>query len=611
MAESEPTSAASVDLQPTGRRALVRRGTTILEAAQVSGVELVAICGGNGTCGSCRVRHVAGELSAPNSVEEDLLTEPEVLAGIRLACQARALGDVRVDIPPESLTALQRLQVEGQAIDVTVDPPVPAYDVVIEPPVLRDLRSDASRLIDALAQAQVPAALLGVRVLRECSDVLREQHWRVRVAVNRARPLPEVVAILPSSTVVLGLAVDVGTTKVAGYLVDLATGHAVARSGAMNPQIAYGEDVVSRITYANSSPTGARVLHDRVVEGINRLVDELCAQAKAHRTQIVDAVVVGNTAMHHLVVGLPVRQLGEAPYVASVSEPLDLFASDVGIQLAPASSLYLPPNIAGYVGADHVSMLLATGVCDGKKTVLAMDIGTNTEISLAHGGELWTCSTASGPAFEGAHIHDGMRAVPGAIERVRYHEGGFLVHAIGEMPPVGLCGSGILDAVAEGVSAGIIDSRGALSKTHPLVYRASGGLSCLLVPARLSGHGRDVVFTRSDVNEIQLAKGAIRTGADLLLRAAGIEAGDVQEVVVAGAFGTYLDIGSAVRIGMLPDLPRERFRQVGNAAGQGAQHMLISRERRAHALEIARRSQYIELTTHVSFTDTFVQSLSL
>ncbi len=611
MADSQSTSAASVDLQPTGRRALVRKGTTILEAAQTAGVELVAICGGNGTCGSCRVRHVGGELSAPNSVEEDLLTEPEVLSGMRLACQAKALGDVRVDIPPDSLTATQRLQVEGQAVDVTVDPPVSAFDVAVEPPILRDLRSDARRLIDALVHAQSPAPVLGINVLRSCSETLREQHWLARVGVNRARALPEVVAILPQNTAMLGLAVDVGTTKVAGYLVDLSSGETVARAGAMNPQIAYGEDVVSRITYANSSAAGARVLHERVIDGINRLVDELCTQAGTKRTQIVDAVVVGNTAMHHLVVGLPVRQLGEAPYVAAVAEPLDLYALDVGIHLAPAATLYLPPNIAGYVGADHVSMLLATGVCDADRTVLAMDVGTNTEISLAHGGALWTCSTASGPAFEGAHIHDGMRAVPGAIERVRYHDGGFLVHAIGEVRPVGLCGSGILDAVAEGVTAGIIDSRGALSKTHPLVHRASGGLACLVVPARLSGHGRDVVFTRSDVNEIQLAKGAIRTGADILLEAAGIQAEDVEEVVVAGAFGTYLDIGSAIRIGMMPDLPRERFRQVGNAAGRGAEHLLVSRERRAHALEIARRSQYIELTTHANFTDTFVHALSL
>jgi uncharacterized 2Fe-2S/4Fe-4S cluster protein (DUF4445 family) len=544
-------------------------------------------------------------------VEEELLSEREALSGLRLACQAKALGDVRVDVPPESLTAAQRLQVEGQAIDVTLDPPVSAFDVVIEPPIMRDLRSDASRLIDGLVKAQCGAPTLGVQVLRSCSETLRDLQWLARVAVHRGRPLPEVVAILPQTTTALGLAIDVGTTKVAGYLVDLGTGDTVARAGAMNPQIAYGEDVVSRITYANSSPAGARILHVRVIEGINRLVDELCAQAEARRTQIVDSVVVGNTAMHHFVVGLPVRQLGEAPYVAAVAEPLDMYASDVGVHLAQAATMYLPPNIAGYVGADHVSMLLATGACDGGRTVLAMDVGTNTEISLAHEGALWTCSTASGPAFEGAHIHDGMRAVPGAIERVRYHGGGFMVHAIGEVPPVGLCGSGILDAVAEGVSAGIIDSRGALSKAHPLVHRAGGGLSCLLVPARQSGHGRDVVFTRSDVNEIQLAKGAIRTGANLLLEAAGIDASAVQEVVVAGAFGTYLDIGSAIRVGMLPNLPRERFRQVGNAAGRGAEHLLVSRARRVRALEIARRAQYVELTTHEHFTDTFVQALSL
>jgi uncharacterized 2Fe-2S/4Fe-4S cluster protein (DUF4445 family) len=339
------------------------------------------------------------------------------------------------------------------------------------------------------------------------------------------------------------------------------------------------------------------------------MVGELCEQAGAHRGQIVDAVVVGNTAMHHFVTGLPVRQLGEAPYVASVSDSLLASAEEIGLKLDSGAMLYLPPNIAGYVGSDHVAMLLASGLADTTQTVLALDIGTNTEISLAHKGAIWACSTASGPAFEGAHIHDGMRAAPGAIEHVRFLKGAFQVQTIGGAAPVGICGSGILDAVAQGLEEGIIDERGSLAKGHPLVSRTESGPTCLLVPAGRAGHGRDVVFTRSDVNEIQLAKGAIRAGTELLLKEAGIGAASLDSVVVAGAFGTYLDLESAIRVGLLVDVGRERYRQVGNAAGRGAEQLLLSRERRMLADHLAKRVRYIELTVHRSFTEMFAQSL--
>jgi uncharacterized 2Fe-2S/4Fe-4S cluster protein (DUF4445 family) len=417
------------------------------------------------------------------------------------------------------------------------------------------------------------------------------------------------VSIQPAGGALLGLAVDAGTTKLAAYLVDLASGATLARVGAMNPQTAYGEDVVTRITYANTAVGAAQLLHERLVDELNRMVGELCTRAGAHRGQIVDAVVVGNTAMHHFVAGLPVRQLGEAPYVASVSDPVVVRAEEIGVQLDSGATLYLPPNIAGYVGSDHVAMLLASGLADTMQTVLALDIGTNTEISLSHKGAIWSCSTASGPAFEGAHIHDGMRAAPGAIEHVRFLQGAFQVQTIAGAAPIGICGSGILDAVAQGLEAGIIDERGSLVKGHPLVSRTESGPACLLVPAGRSGHGRDVVFTRSDVNEIQLAKGAIRAGTELLLEEAGIGASSLDNVIVAGAFGTYLDLESAIRVGLLVDVGRERYRQVGNAAGRGAEQLLLSRDRRALADRLAKRVRYVELTVHRSFTDMFAKSL--
>jgi uncharacterized 2Fe-2S/4Fe-4S cluster protein (DUF4445 family) len=417
------------------------------------------------------------------------------------------------------------------------------------------------------------------------------------------------VCVQPVDGRLLGLAVDTGTTKLAAYLVDLGNGETLARAGAMNPQIAYGEDVVSRIAYANTAAGAAQLLHKRLVDELDHLVGELCTEVGAHRDQIVDAVVVGNTVMHHFVTGLPVRQLGAAPYVAAVSDAVVAPAEEIGLQLGRGATVYMPPNIAAYVGSDHVAMLLATGLAGTARTVLALDIGTNTEISLAHKGEIWSCSTASGPAFEGAHIHDGMRAAPGAIEHVRFHLGAFQVQTVGGAAPVGICGSGILDAIAQGLEAGVIDERGALSKDHPLVSRTAAGPTCMLVPASHSGHGRDVVFTRSDVNEIQLAKGAIRAGTELLLREAGIDAAGLDSVVVAGAFGTYLDLESAVRVGLLVDVPQERYRQVGNAAGRGAEQLLLSREARVSADRLAEKVRYVELTVHPAFVDVFAQSL--
>jgi uncharacterized 2Fe-2S/4Fe-4S cluster protein (DUF4445 family) len=410
----------------------------------------------------------------------------------------------------------------------------------------------------------------------------------------------------------------VGTTKLAAYLVDLASGRLLARTGAMNPQIGYGEDVVSRIRFADDHPDGRRTLQACLVETLNELIVALCREAGVSPGQVVEAVVVGNTAMHHLFAGLPVRQLGASPYVPSVSEAIDLRAVQVGLEIAPGAYVHLPPNIAGYVGADHVAMLLASVVEEGEggglrlrndsRVIVALDIGTNTEISLLHAGRILTCSCASGPAFEGAHIHDGMRAAPGAIERVRFAEGQVQTFTIGGRQPVGLCGSGILDAVAGLLEQGAIERRGNFVRDHALVRIANENRGhVVIVPAERAGHGHEIIVNRQDVNEIQLAKGAIRAGIEVLLAEAGLVADQIEEFIIAGAFGTYLDIDSAVRVGMFPALPTGRYHQVGNAAGAGARQMLVSVQRRRLAAELVRRVEYIELTVHPRFTDTFVQ----
>jgi uncharacterized 2Fe-2S/4Fe-4S cluster protein (DUF4445 family) len=596
----------TIDLEPVGRRVQIRAGESLLDAARSAGVDLVSLCGGEGWCGGCAVRLLSGAASPPTPVELDALGPAQVEAGFRLACQAIPLGDVKVDIPPDSLTAPQRLQVEGEGAPVEVDPVVAAVDVRIPAPTLEDLRSDLTRVNDALVASGRPPVQARQTVLADLAERLRAEAWEPRLAVRGVA----LIAVLRRESRLFGLAVDVGTTKLAGYLVALEDGATAAKAGAMNPQIAYGEDVVSRIAYAGEHPGGRALLHDRLVEAINGLAQQLWASAGVAREQVVEAVVVGNTAMHHFFAGLPVAQLGRAPYVPVVSDPLDLPARDVGLEIARGGTVHLPPNVAGYVGADHVAMALATGVWETQGTVVALDIGTNTEISLAAGGRLLCCSCASGPAFEGAHIRDGMRAAPGAIERVMFSHGELRVHTIENAPPVGICGSGILDSVAALLGEGILDRRGRLDEGCPAVSKPPGGnAQYLLMPADRSGHGREIVITRQDINEIQLAKGAIRTGLEVLMANAGIEAGQIDHFIVAGAFGTYLDLDSAIRVGMFPDLPRERFSQVGNAAGAGARQMLVSATSRRKVAELLPRVEYVELTTHPQFTKKFLASL--
>jgi uncharacterized 2Fe-2S/4Fe-4S cluster protein (DUF4445 family) len=339
-------------------------------------------------------------------------------------------------------------------------------------------------------------------------------------------------------------------------------------------------------------------------------------------------VAVGNTVMHHLFAGLPVQQLGVAPYTPARLEAMSFLVQEVGLALQPDTPVYLPPNIAGYMGADHVAVL--TSIVSHRsrlnshrdendlrgrerghgRVVLAIDIGTNTEVSLIRGKQIWSCSCASGPAFEGAHIRDGMRAASGAIERVNISGTEVRVHTIGNQPAVGICGSGILDAVAQLLTAGAIDSSGNFRSSHPLV-RSSQDRSreCLLVPAAQTGHGRDMIVTRKDINEIQLAKGAIRAGIEILLLEAEIVASEIDEFIIAGAFGTYLDLDSAIRVGMFPNLPHHCFQQVGNAAGAGARLMLAFPKHRRLAERLARQVNYVELTTHPKFTDMFIQQI--
>lgn len=605
-----------IDFQPVGRRVAVEPDITILDAAREAGVGLSAVCGGIGQCGDCRV-HLAPDapVSALNKVEERLLSPEELEAGIRLACQVRVLDSMRVDIPPESLTALQRTQVEGKEHAIEPDPFVTACEIELPPATIEDPRGDYERLNAALDSCTITNTLsASPKMLADIPAKIRDNKWKVKAVLRDG----EIIAVNAPGTPLLGMAVDVGTTKIAAYLIDLETSETLASKACMNPQIAYGEDIMSRISYTMENPEGLPILHKAVVDTLNETAVELCDMACKnggqegfyHPSSIVEAVMVGNTVMHHLLAELPVVQLGQAPYVSVVSKPLDIRAVEMGLKLAPGAYVHLLPNIAGFVGGDHTSMLLAVKPYNKKGAIMCVDIGTNTEITFCVDGKMYACSTASGPAFEGARIKDGMRAADGAIERVSVLDDQLVYQTIGGGPAVGICGSGILDSIACLKRTGILDSRGGMSKDNPLVIRGdSGPPFVLLAGAEDTQHGRDITISRKDVSEIQLAKGAIRTGMEILLGKAGKTVEDIDEIIIAGAFGSYIDVESAVDIGLMPDIPRKNFKQVGNAAGMGAKRALISVKERDEAARIGQTVEYVELTGRPDFQKLFVKSM--
>ena len=597
-----------IDFEPIGRRGDCPTKQSLLDCAHQLGVDLASICGGAGTCYACKVQVMKGTVSPPTATEKDIFSADELKQGYRLACQTYAKSDVKVRVPPESMTAQQRTQVEGMEVAVAPDPPVRAYAVKIPVPSLADLRADDRRLLDTLEQQhQVSCSLIDDAVLRDISPRLRSWEWQAQASVRDG----EVVALSPSPTPNLGLAVDIGTTKIAGYLVDLDTGKTLASTGIMNPQISYGEDVITRIGKARESPAEAARLQNVVITALSQIAIDLCGEAKARSENIVEAVVVGNTAMHHLFLRLPVAQLGLAPYVPAVSQALDVKAREIGLNIAPGAYVHLLPNIAGFVGADLVAVLIATEPWKVGKVVLTVDIGTNTEVCLITDDDMTSVSCASGPAFEGAHIQCGMRAASGAIERLRLVDNKVEYQTIYGTPPVGLCGSGILDAIAQLYLVGVIDKGGKMVDKHPLVRNVKGRNEFVLVKEGEREGGRAVTITQQDVREIQLAKGAIYTGIKLLLEARNRSEAEIEQVIIAGAFGTYIDVASAITIGMLPKLPLSRFRQVGNAAGTGARLALISRQKRAEAQTIARKIKYIELAADPRFMTIFVDAIKI
>ncbi|MEM1586551.1 MAG: ASKHA domain-containing protein [Candidatus Bathyarchaeia archaeon] len=603
-----------VIFQPGGKRAKCSPETTILEAAKSIGIDITAVCGGIGKCGKCRVIIETGResLNPPTEAEYNFLSETELSIGYRLACQVLVRKNLLVMIPEESRTGRQRLLVEGIEVPVKLEPYVRKYFVELPKPSLSDLRSDAERLLDVLrVRYGLGDLIIEPLVLQGLPSALREADWRATVVVWGGR---FIIAVEPGDTTsrLFGCAVDIGTTKIAGYLLDLNNGLVLAVDSLMNPQVVYGEDVISRISYASRGIKELRDLQKAVVESLNKILKGLMDKTGASPNEIYEMTVVGNTAMHHLFLGINPKYVALAPYPPAVRNSIDVKARDIGVEINPNGNVHVLPVIGGFVGADAVAVILATKLYERDDICMALDIGTNTEVILGNRSLLMAASCASGPAFEGAHIKHGMRASTGAIETIRIDPETLKVEykTIDGVKPHGICGSAIVDAIAEMLKAGIIDVNGTFNREikSPRLRCSENGLEFVIAWGVETATGRDIVIAQKDIREIQLAKAAIHAGCAILMHKMGVTESDISALFLAGAFGTYINPESARVIGMYPEIPLSKVHVVGNAAGTGARICLASRFIREKAKEIHRIVKYIELSAEPEFQAEFLWS---
>ena len=627
--------------QPSGRRGEIEAGKSVLEAARTLGVGIEAACGGARVCGKCRVIVETGRFEKLNlvssadhvspvgDVEKEFLTAEEISRGYRLACNAFLSGDLVVTVPEESRSAKQVILEKGRERKIEVRPAVKNITVTLPAASLSDFRDDRQRLLDAL-EKETGLKYLSVDypVLKELPQILREGNWTVTATIWQEK---EVIRVAPGTRETsLGAAVDVGTTTLAAFLCDLTTGEVLAKASRMNPQIGYGEDVLARISYAASETDGREKLQASIIEALNALTADMTEKAGFSALDVDEMVLVYNTAMHHLALGLDPRYVGRAPFAPAASAPLDVKARDLGIKINPSGNVHSLPVEAGFVGADNMAVLLAEEPYNGEKIKLIIDIGTNGEIDLGNKNRLLSTSCATGPALEGAQIAFGMRAAPGAIERVKIdpisHEPRYKVIGQDEWYPVpcdrhptvqkigaqGICGSGVIDAIAAMHKAGVISQAGRINAKldTPRVRRGeSGKLEYVLAWARETAVGKDIVITQADIRAVQLAKAALYVGAEYLMEKLGVD--HVDEVILAGAFGSYIDKESAMAIGMFPDCDLACVHAVGNAAGDGARIALLDVGKRREAASVARQVEFVETAIEPDFQKKFMDAIAI
>lgn len=607
-----------VTFQPVNQEIYVAPGLSIKDAINLAGFEFDFPCGGRGKCGKCRLRITEGAM-APTTAEQEHLDAELLARGFRLACMARIGGDTVVELPYVK-TPQHKILISAVEKQVKLEPHLNKTYLELEPPDLKHQEPDWERLRAALDQAGLtmadkPASLA---LLRALPQALRQADWRVTALSDGET----VLGLEPQDTTdaLLGIAFDIGTTTVVGYLLDLRTGKELDVVSALNPQTRYGADVITRIAFAAREENGLTLLQEAIITELNSLIGQAVSRAGVSRDDIYTVTIVGNTTMHHLFLGISPKNLALAPYVPVLGQPVAFAAGDLGLQVNRAGMVYVLPNIAGYVGADTVGVLLATELDWSEGIKLAIDIGTNGEIVLGSKAGLVACSTAAGPAFEGAQISSGMRGTNGAIDHVRFSTD-LEISVIGGVKPQGICGSGLLDAVAGFLEQGIIDYRGRILTPDQLpagedryrdrVIKLDNGVKAfVLVFADETSDGRPILITQNDIRELQLAKGAVAAGIKVLLEQLGCGLEAITQVLLAGAFGNYLDPHSACAIGLIPPALEALVKPVGNAAGAGAKAALLSRSEYARAKMIADFTKYIELSAYPDFSSLFASCLN-
>lgn len=621
-----------VIFSPSGMRGRVRLGTQLDQAASDIGVDLQSLCGGKGKCAKCRVRVIKNSpdelelsscstnLSAPTQTELNILSVEELYEGWRLACQAKVLGDVAVEVPDESRSGKQIICKDPGGQSVALAPmvhrhlfnrcasglsePMSAWEEITEGLGLQTYTSTPfpdQRLLQTLPPVETESG-------RPCTVVVRE-------------PSECIAFFRDSLPVISGVALDIGTTTLAAYLCDLETGAVIATASMVNPQVSFGEDIISRIAYANRSTESRIRLQKSVIESVNALIANLAQQSGISPNCMFDMTCVGNTCMHHLFLGIDPSGLGRSPFVPVIHSSLDFKARDLGIKIAPGAWVHMLPVIAGFVGADSTGVLVALEPHKLDENVLIIDVGTNGEIIVGNQGRLICASCATGPALEGATLRHGMRAAPGAIERVRIDPTTFGVEVsiiLGDAGSTkstlasGICGSGIIDAVAQMFLAGVIGKNGNLNRrldVPNMIRDKDGGPAFVLVPADQTATGREICITQDDVRAVQMAKGAIHAAVRILMKELNLSSFD--RVILCGAFGSRIDPASALAMGLFPYCPVERVHSAGNAAGDGARLSLLSRKKRLEAARVARQVRYVELTDHPDFQREFALAMWL
>ncbi|MBN1394672.1 MAG: DUF4445 domain-containing protein [Pirellulales bacterium] len=613
----------SVRFRPSGREAFVLPGTRLVEAAAEAGLMIDLPCGGEGTCGKCRLI-VASGASDPTAVERKWFSDEELRSGWRLACQSTVQRPLEIEIPSASHATLdQKILVSYQGRGgkkglepfTRDDPLVRKKYVELAPPTRGDDVPDALRLESALG---VGPLTMSLSLLREISARLREADFRGTAVFDDERLLDFEIGNTEDDA--FAVAVDLGTTTLAGQLTDLATGSEWATTARLNPQTQVGDDVLSRILFAREKMDGLARLRQSVVSAVDEMIGDLCGEAGVPRQRVYELSLAGNTTMQQLFCGVDPRPLGEVPFVPAGGRGVSCPAEKLGLHIHPRGSAYVMPVIGGFVGGDTVAGMLATDLANVEGAALFVDIGTNGEIVLLADGKLTAASTAAGPAFEGARISRGMRGGAGAIEKVVFN-GRLMINVIGDVPPMGICGSGLIDAAAEMLRHGALDCAGRLRTPDQLpsnvlpdmarrIVMHQGQVSFLLVDEGESADQRPITLTQRDIRELQLAAGAIRAGISILLRRAGLRPEDLQLVLLGGGFGNFIRRRNAQRIGLLPlEVERSRIRFMGNTSLSGARLAALSRRARDAAEELARRAEHVDLSTDADFAREFAEAM--